>query len=507
MTKGPVQQSRVPAFEVGDQPAVTMAHLLHARQQVIRHHRRQSDRDDHAGQNGHDVGHAQRREQPPLNARQDKQRHKHQHDDDRGIHDGRAHFERRAGDDLGHRAGDGQGTVELEPPQNVFYANDSIVHQFANGNRQASQRHRVDGQTKVVKHQGCRQQRDRDGGERNKRGAYIQQEQEQHHRNEDGAVAQGLLHVAHRVLDEVGLLEEKLRCFYACRKAFLQLLHGMFNFPGQRHAVSAGLLLHRQNDRRLAVVSAIAAFECRCDLYVSHLAEQDRLPILHAHHDVLQILQAAGSTDLANQVFAPLGFEKASAGVGTEITQRTFQFFALNAQCLQLRGADFNAVLAYLAANGRDLGDTGYRQQPGAHNPVCVLAHLHGADLVRVGWQCDQQDFAHDGRNRSHLWHNTFRQLLSHQVQALADLLAVAVDVRPPFKFHIDDGQANAGNRTHPGDARHAVHARLDWEGDELLHFLGRHTAGFGHQRHCRLVQVREHVHRHLAHCEGAIDD
>ena len=358
-----------------------------------------------------------------------------------------------------------------------------------------------------MKHQRRRQERDGNGGEGNQRGAYVQQEQEQHHSDQNGAVAQGLLHVAHRVLNEIRLLKEKLGRFDACRQALLQLRYGMFDFAGQRHAVGAGLLLHRQNDRRLAVVSGIAAFERRGNLHVSHLAEQNRLPVLHAHYDVLEILQAAGATNLANQVFTSLGFEKAAAGVSPEIAQRTFQFFALDTQSLQLRRADLNAVLAHLATDGRDLGDAGNGQQPRAQDPVGVLAHLHGADLVRVGRQSDQQDFAHDGRNRPHLGHDAFGQLLAHQVQAFADLLAVAVDVRTPLELHIDDGQTNAGDRTHACDAWHAVHARFDGEGDELLDLFRGHAAGLRHQRHRRFVQVGENVYRHLARRQDAIDD
>jgi hypothetical protein len=65
MAEGPVQQLRIPALEPDHQRAVAGMQLLHARQQVIRHHRRHRHRDDHAGQDRHDVGDAQRREQRP----------------------------------------------------------------------------------------------------------------------------------------------------------------------------------------------------------------------------------------------------------------------------------------------------------------------------------------------------------------------------------------------------------------------------------------------------------
>jgi hypothetical protein len=52
----------------------------------------------------------------------------------------------------------------------------------------------------------------------------------------------------------------------------------------------------------------------------------------------LQILDAGAAADLADQVFAALGFEKAAAGVGAEIGQGRFQLLALDAQACNCSG-------------------------------------------------------------------------------------------------------------------------------------------------------------------------
>ena len=215
MVEGPVQQFCIPAFEPDDQRTVASMQLLHARQQVVGHHRRHRHRNDHAGENGNDVGHAQRREQAPFDAGQHEQRHEHQHDDHRGIDDGRAHFQRRRGDHFRHRAWRRGQTVQLQPAQHVLDTDHGIVHQFADGDGQAAQRHGVDRQAEVMEDQRRDQQRHRDRRQRNHRGADIEQEQEQDHRHQDRPVAQRFLDVVHRVLDEVGLLEEEVGCLDA----------------------------------------------------------------------------------------------------------------------------------------------------------------------------------------------------------------------------------------------------------------------------------------------------
>ena len=218
VAEGPVQQLRVPALEPGHQRAVAGMQLLHPRQQVVGQHRRDGDRDDHAGEDGDDVGHAERREQAALDAGQDEQRHEHQHDDEGGVDDGGAHFQRRPGDDFRDRPRLGQIAIELEAAQDVLHAHHRIVHQFADGDGQAAQGHGVDGQAEVAEHQRGHQQRQRDRRQRDQRGTDVEQEQEEDHRHQDGAVAQRFLDVGHRMFDEVRLPEEELRRLDALRQ-------------------------------------------------------------------------------------------------------------------------------------------------------------------------------------------------------------------------------------------------------------------------------------------------
>ena len=310
-----------------------MAQLLHLRQQVKRHHRCHRHRHHHADQNRDDVSNAKWGEQTPLDARQHKQGHKHQHDDQGGVNDGGADFERGLGDDFRHRPGHGECTVELEATQHVLHPHHGIVHELTNGNGQATQRHGVDGQTHVMKDQNRDQQRDRNRRERNQRGSYIEQKQKQNHGDKNGTVTQRLFHVGHRVLDEVRLLEQELRGVHTCRQTFGELGHGFLNGPCERHAVCAGLFLHRQNHGRLAAESRITALDGWRQLHLRDLFEQNWLTVFHRDHQILQVFDSRGAANLANQVLAPLGFQKAAAGVGTKILQRGLQLFPLDTQC------------------------------------------------------------------------------------------------------------------------------------------------------------------------------
>ena len=81
------QSPPVHVFQPAHEPALAVVQTLQAGQHVIGHHRRERDGDDEAGQNRDDIGLPQRRKQTPLNARQRKQRHEHQHDNHGRVDD------------------------------------------------------------------------------------------------------------------------------------------------------------------------------------------------------------------------------------------------------------------------------------------------------------------------------------------------------------------------------------------------------------------------------------
>ena len=75
----------------------------------------------------------------------------------------------------------------------------------------------------------------------------------------------------------------------------------------------------------------------------------------------------------------------------------------------------------------------------------------------------------------------------------------------PQSNCNIDEREAGRRHRAYRGDAGHAVHRRLDGEGDQRFDLFRGHAAGFCHQRDGRLVEVGEDIHRCLLHDEGAV--
>ncbi|MNX97598.1 hypothetical protein D3C86_1299710 [compost metagenome] len=299
-----------------------MVQPLHLRQQVMAQHRRDGHRHQHRGQDGHDVGNAQRREQAAFDARQREERHEHQHDDHCGVHDARAHLD--AG--LAHHFHRGQGiarrTVLLEPSHDVLDVDHRVVDQLPDGDGQAAERHHVDRLPEQLECQRGDCQREWNRHQRNDRGTRGEQKREQHDGHHDRAVAQCLAHVADGRLDEVGLTEQHLRRREARWQTLLQFAQCGFDGAGELHGVGGGLLLHAHDHRGRAVVSGVAALHGGCVAHLGHLAQQDGAAVLPRHGDALKILDAVRARDVPDQVFAAVEVDKATARVAGEAAQR-----------------------------------------------------------------------------------------------------------------------------------------------------------------------------------------
>ena len=302
--KAPIQRARHQALELAHQPAVGVLARRQGGQQPVAQHWRHRQRHQQAGQNRGDVRHAQRGEQPAFDAGQGKQRHKHQHHHQGGHHHAGAHLV-AGGDnhpqDVRRRA---FGRQRLQPAQHVFHVHQRVVHQLANGDGQPAQGHDIDRLVQSVKHRQGDGQRQRDGGQRDQRGAHIEQKQKQNQRHHDGAVAQRFGHIGHRGLNKVRLAERHLRRLHPGRQALAQAGQRGFDVGGEPGGIRLRLFLHADHHGGLAVVAGVAALGGGGKFDLRQLTQQHRLAIALGHRQVFQVGQRQGLANMANQVFA-----------------------------------------------------------------------------------------------------------------------------------------------------------------------------------------------------------
>ncbi len=173
-----------------------------------------------------------------------------------------------------------------------------------------------------------------------------------------------------------------------------------------------------------------------------------------------------------------------------------------------LHPSGVNEYLVFLkfAADDGHLGDSACGEQSRTEIPVGEGAKVaHGCRVCR---KADDEKLAEYRRLRTdHRTVDVVGQCVGHRGQFLGDDLPVAIDVGAPVKFHPYHGKTVGRRRPHAPDAGSAVDGCLYLECDELLHLLGCHAVGFGHDHHRRGVEVGKNIHLRPVDRENAGHD
>ena len=186
----PMQQARILLLQPAHQPTFLRMPIAFAAAEQVAAQRgcyreRYNERCKDAGY----VGHTERHEDAAFDALQREERKEHEHHDDGGVHDGVAHFAARAEDDAHGGLRFRERPVLAQPSMHVLHIHDRIIDQLTDGDGQTAQRERVDTDAQHLEHNGRDEERERDRGERDHRGAHVQQEEEEDDDHEDRAIA------------------------------------------------------------------------------------------------------------------------------------------------------------------------------------------------------------------------------------------------------------------------------------------------------------------------------
>jgi hypothetical protein len=235
------------------------------------------------------------------------------------------------------------------------------------------------------------------------------------------------------------------------------------------------------------------------------LVQQYRLVLAIRDHGIAQVFKAPGHSDIADQIFAAVLVDEASAGVDAKARDGGFDLVVGDIEKMHRSGVRHDAILANFAADRNHLCNARNRQELGTQHEIGNLPHVHRR--CRIACDRDQHDLAHDRGDGAHLRGGSARELFSHQRQTFRDQLTIAEDVGAPVEFDIDDRQTDARHGADSRHARHPVHDALDRKGDELFHLLRREAFGFGHQGHDWSVEIRKDVDGNAGQDEGAVTD
>ena len=498
-----MQRSLVVALQEQDQGAVRrLLHLFQAGQQVVGQHRCQSDRGDQAGQDGDDVADRERREHQALDPRQPKQREEDQHHDQGGVEDPGSDLDGGVRDHLQNRPRLGQLGVLLQAPDDILDPDHGVVDQLADGDRQPPQRHRIDRHVEQPEDQDGDDEGHRNRGQRDRRGAEIEQKQEQRDGNDGNGLLQHFTQVVDRSLDELRLPEHDLVGVDALGQIGPQLGQHLLDVLGQPNGVYAGLFHQPHHHGGLAHVAAVAALHPGLKFHLGDLLQQDGAAVDvvddQVSHAVEQPFQVRLAADVQDEEAAAMMVDGIAAGVGVVAADGRFHIAVRDVEKVHHAQVGRYPELARLATDDQHLGHARDRHQPWPKKPVGEVPERH--HIARIAGDRDGKGHAHGRADRRHLRLDIGRKLVLDDVHSLRDQLAAAVNVGAELEIDEDDGERGGRDRAHPLDILQPLHRRLDGEGDAALHLLGRQPLALGDQRDRIAVDLGQHVDGHLLH-------
>ena len=352
--EGPDEQAGLGGLDQAHQPGILLVgHAPHFGQQVGGERGGDGERHEERGDDRDDAGDAERGEDAALDTAEGEQRDEHEHDDDRGDDDGIAHFAGGLEDDLQRGRGVRLRAILAEAAENIFHVHDGVVHQFADGDSEAAERHGVDRETEIIEHDGRHEHRDRNRGERDEGRAEIEEEDEEHDDDEDRAVAQRLLDVADGVFDELALAENLAVDDHACGQGFLDGGEFSLDLFGELDGVGAGLFLDREDDGGAAVDAGVAAFgEGAAEADLGDLAEgEGRGAGRGAGHDgVGEIFEAGDAAEVAHEALLVVAENETAGGVDVGVGDGLLDVVQGDALRAEFPGRGEHLVLLHIAA-------------------------------------------------------------------------------------------------------------------------------------------------------------
>ncbi len=457
----------------------------------MHHDGHQRARKQVAGHHGED--HRQRQGHEQVERRSVEEHHRHEHDaDGQGRHEGRhGDLLRAVEHSLGQRL-----VVDAEVAVDVFQFHRGVVHEDADGEREAAQRHHVECVPERVEQEQRHEdgQRDRHGDD--ERRAPASQEDEDHHGRQARGDERLLEHAVLGVGDEHGLIEELLGV-EARREPGLDLLQTRFDAVDDVHRAGAAAFEHAQQRGALAVLAHDVGLHREAVVDLRHVAHVDCRAVDDLDRQVVEAADDIGTAIELHQVLALIDFHRAGGQGQVLGVERVGNILGRDAVGVHRLRVDVHHDLPRLAAVGqRHAGALHGGELLADEVEVVVVEFLLGERLAgdrELEYRHAAGAVTDDQRRRDVGRQNAQDRLLDagHLGDGLLNLdVGLEVD--------LDDAHAVHGLALHVLDAvdrrGHGAFGHVD---DALLHVVGRDARVRPDDADDRDVDLREDVRGH----------
>ena len=393
----------------------------------------------------------------------------------------------------------------------VFRDHDRGIHQHADGDGDAGQRHDVAGDPELLHQQERHKNRDRQREGDDEDAAEVPQENDVGQGDEDDLLDQRVLERADGIVDQLAAVVERLdgdALGQARRDEFELLLHPL----DHRLGIFAGTHHDGATDRFLAVDVERPAPEIAADLDGRDVFQVDWRALHRLHRHEFQILLRSHEPDATQHEFRAVLFDDFSSHVEVGVLNRGHYLHQRHVRRAHLRRGELDLVLLHEAADARDFRDALNAGELVAEVPILERAEFREiiAAVLRFGGidiEVVLIDPTEARRVRTELRRDASGHRALQEVQPLQHPGPGEVGIDAILE---DDGhqrEAEHRGRAHLFHPGLPLQSAAERKGHLVLHLLRAAAHEVGIHQHLVLGQVRDGIDRRELHGADAQRD
>ena len=361
----------------------------------------------------------------------------------------------------------------LAVADDVLRHDDARIHQDADGDGDAGQRHDVGGDAELV-HQD---EGDQDGGRQgqgdDQDAAEVEQKEDVHQGDEDDLLRQGLLERIDGTLDQVAAVVEGDDAD-TLRQPRGQAGQPCLDVLDDAVGVLAIAHDHDAADHLAPIHIQGAAAEIPADADGRDIAQIQRRAAVGHHRDGLQVGGALHQADAAHDELGAVLLDGLAADIEVGLADSVQDLTQGGAVEFEHLRGDLDLILAHEAADAGDLGHAGHGGELIADEGV--LQGAQRAQVLSAGLVLEVVlvDPAQAGGVWAEACDHPLREQVAEGIQPLQDPGAGEVDVDLVLEDHRQEGEAEHGAGAYRLDPGQSLQGHRQGVGDLVLHLLGR---------------------------------
>ena len=361
------------------------------------------------------------------------------------------------------------------PCLDVLHHHHGCIHQHADGNGQAAERHQVGRQPPLLhQHEGGQGRQGQDQGHHQRR-AQVAQKQQQQHQHQHNRFAQGLGDRRDGAFDQVAPVVKR-HDLYARGQGGFQFGDLGLDIAHQFLRVGAAQAQHQSlHGLALAVLGNAAITRQRAQLHRGHITHAHRFAVALDHRNGAHIVQAADAAIAAHQQGFFATGQAACAVVTVVGAEGVLQLLQRHPARCQRRHIGYHLKRLHHAAQGVHIGHARNAAQARADHGIEQLAPLGQAGIAI---DREHEHFAQRRGDGCQSTRQTCGQVAHHARQAFAHLLAGPVDIGAVGEVERDVGDGVFALRAQHDLVGDAQQFLLDGGHDACLDLGGSHAGG-----------------------------